>query len=133
MSDAPDDEPRSFRLSRGPSDLWALPVILGVLLFSIVAPIAYRWMMRTVLVVAAVLFLRYIVSIRRRLNTGALAPLSESFVETLIKIGVLGVWIWCLSRAFIAGEWLDAGLASILVAEVVYFEWLTSRRGRSDR
>lgn len=128
MSDAPDDEPRSFQISRGPSDLWILfaALVFGAVL--IIRPAAGPWIMRAGLIVFAFLLLRYVLSVRRLVLAGALDRSSSSIFGTAIALGVLGFWIWYVSRGFLAGKWIDAGLASILVAEVTYLEWLKRRR-----
>jgi hypothetical protein len=97
----------------------------------IVAPAAGPWIMRAGLVVAAFLLLQYILSVRRLVLAGAWGPSPGSMVRTAIALGVLGFWIWYLARGFLAGKWIDAGIASVLVAEVTYLEWLKRRRGPS--
>jgi hypothetical protein len=131
MSDASDDEPRSFQLSRGSSDLWMLFAALAYGAVLIIAPAAGLWIMRAGLIAAAALLLRYILSVRRLVIAGAWSPSSSSMPGTVIALGVLGFWIWYLARSFLAGKWIDAGIASILVAEVTDLEWLKRRRGPS--
>ena len=133
MSDAPDDEPRSFQLSRGPSDLWILFAALAFGAVLMVAPAAGPWIMRAGLIAAAFLLLQYILSVRRLVLAGAWERSAGSIVGTAIALGVLCFWIWYLARGFLAGTWIDAGIASVLVAEVTYVEWLKRRRGPSGR
>ncbi len=129
MKNARKDEPQSFQLSRGPSDLW---IFVGVLAFGVVliiAPAAVPWVIRVVIVAAAVVLWLLIRSVRRLVVAGAWTPASKSILGTIFSLSVLGFWIWLLARGFLGGEWLDATLASILVAEVTYLEWLKHRRG----
>jgi hypothetical protein len=60
---------------------------------------------------------------------GARTPSSSSIVGTFISLGVLGFWIWYIARGQLARKWIEGGLASILLAEFTYLEWLKSRRG----
>jgi hypothetical protein len=131
MRDAPDDEPRSFQLSRGPSELWILFAAIAFGVVLIIAPAAGPWIMRAGLIVFAFLLLRYILAVRRLSLAGTWEPSSSGILRTGIALGVLGFWIWYLARGFLAGKWIDAGLASILVAETTYLEWLKRRRGPS--
>ena len=128
MRDAPDDEPRSFQLSRGPSELWILFAAIAFGVVLIIAPAAGPWIMRAGLIVFAFLLLRYILAVRRLSLAGTWEPSSSGILRTWIALGVLGFWIWYLARGFLAGKWIDAGLASILVAEITYLEWLKRRR-----
>jgi hypothetical protein len=74
--------------------------------------------MRAGLLVAAILFWGYIRSVRRLILAGAFTRPPGDAIGTLIAFAVLGFWIWYIARGFFSGHWIDAGLASILVAEV---------------
>src|SRR4051812_10764513 len=124
MRNVPDDEPRSFRLSRGPSDVWILFAVIAYGAVILVVPAAGPWIMRTGMVILAFFFGRYLQAVRRLVHAGAWTPSPSTFVGTVIGLGVLGVWIWYLGRGFLAGKWIDAGIASVLVAERTYLEWL---------
>jgi hypothetical protein len=127
MSDAPDDEPRES------SDLWILfaALVFGAVL--IVSPAAATWIMRAGLLAAAVLMARYIRSVGPLVRAGAWRRSSGGMINALVGLAVLGFWIWYLARGFLAGKWIDAGLASILVAEFAYLEWLKRGRGGGRR
>jgi hypothetical protein len=104
MSDASDDEPRSFQLLRGSSDLWMLFAALAFGVVLIIAPAAGLWILRAGLIAAAALLLRYILSVRRLVIAGAWSPSSSSVPGTVVALGVLGFWIWYLARGFLAGK-----------------------------
>src|SRR2546423_6867430 len=115
-----DDEPRSFQLSRGRSDLSALffALVFGVVLIAV--PKAGPWIMRAMLVAGAVLLLFYIRSVRRLRGMVVWRSSLRGPFGVLIGLAVLGFWIWYLVRGFAAGKWLDASIASVLVAEFAY-------------
>ena len=124
MSDAPDNDPSES------SDLWILFAALAFGAVLIVSPAAARWIMRAGLLAAAVLLARYIHLVRPRAGASRRSS-GGTIINALVGLAVLGFWIWYLARGFLAGKWIDAGLASILVAEYTYLEWL--KRGRGGR
>ena len=136
MAKPPDDAPpRDFRLSRGPSDLWVLPAALAFGAALVFAPDAVPWIIRAALAGVAVLLLCDIPSARRLARAEGPAPPArgDGAAGTWVALGVLGFWVWYIARGFLAGAWIDAGLAAVLVAELTYLEWLRSRRGGRGR
>lgn len=129
MSRPSDDEPRSFFLSRGPSDIWLLFVALAVAIIFFAAPAVAPWIMRAAVLVVAITAFNLARSLRTIALAGQLEKQSISPVGTWIAIVVLAIWVWCLVQGFRAGKWIDAGLVSIVVAEFAYMEWLKFKYG----
>ena len=128
MSRAPNpNEPRSFRLSRGPSDLGTLFLVLAFGLLLIIAPLAARWVFRTVLLVVGLALLQCILALRG-LRPPALQPAQASDrIGTAILLVAIALWLWVIARMFIAGNWIDATLALLVVPQVLYIRWLHIR------
>jgi hypothetical protein len=128
-----DDQPRSFRLSHGRSDLW---ILLGVFVFGaivLVIPAAGPWIMRAMLIAAEVLLLVYIGYVRRLREVVIWRSSLGTPIGAVIGLAVLGFWIWYLAKGFLAGKWIDASIASVLIAEFAYLEWFKARHGHAGR
>jgi hypothetical protein len=126
-----DEEPRSFQLSRGRSGLSVLFFVLVFGVVLIVAPKAGPWIMRALLVTAAIILIYCIRSVRRLRSVASWGSSSRGPVRVLVGLAVLGLWIWYTARGFAAGKWIDASIASVLVAEFAYLEWFMASRGTS--
>ena len=101
----------------------------------IIAPAAGLWILRAGVAVMAVLLLRYLLSVRRLIDAGVRPSSSgggafDSMIGILVGLAVLGLWAWCIARAFVAGNRIDAALATVFVCELAYLEWLKSRSRR---
>lgn len=128
-----DEEPRSFHLSRGRSDL---PTLFFVLLFGvilIVSPKTALWVIRVILVAVAV-GLFYFIRLERKLR-GVLFRRSSPWNPFVALLGaaVLGIWIWKVVRVFASGNWIEAAIFSVLIAEFAYLIWFRARHGAASR
>src|SRR5687768_2628126 len=101
MNDPRDQtEPRSFRLSRGPSDLGALLFALAFGLLLVIAPLAARWLYRAALVAVILLMFGLIRSLRRlRATPPPRRPLTiGDHLSTALALVVLSLWVWHIAR-----------------------------------
>ena len=128
MSDTQDEKLRSFRLSRGPSDLGTLFFAFAFGAVLLISPPAARWIMRALTVVYLALLFQIILSVRRLRRHAPPPPSAPDRSGTIVALAVLAVWVWVIARSFSAGLWLDATLIALVIAEFVYLEALKSRR-----
>ena len=122
------DNPRTFRLSGGRSDLWMLLFALVLFIVFAVAPDLGHWIVRAIFIAVALLMFRAILLIRQgpRIERPAL-PLPGPLLFVLGTL-ILGMWIWKLVLGFRAGHWIDASIMSMIVAEAGYFLFLVAFR-----
>jgi hypothetical protein len=128
-----DEQPRSFQLGRGRSDLVILflALIFGVVLIA--APEAGQWIMRAILVTAEVLLIFCIWWVRQLRGIVAWRSSLRSPLGALVGLAVLGFWIWSLARGFSAGKWVDASITAVVLAEFAYLEWFVAIRSPIER
>ena len=128
MSDI-DEEPRSFRLSRGRSDLSSLFVGLLFGAILIASPTAGLWIWRVILVGCAAWLFFEIRSVRRLRGVVAWQSSFRDPLGVLMGVAILGVWVWYVARGFAAGQWIDPSIGAVIVAEGAYIEWFKARHG----
>ena len=125
MNDPAEPEhPRSFRLSRGPSDLGSLFFALAFGLVLIIAPLAARWLYRAIILLFALFLLRYILALHRLGPPVPPRTTRKDPIGNAIVVGVILVWIWVIARMFAAGNWIDAMLTTLVVPPALYLRWL---------
>jgi len=125
LDDFSNTHQRSFRLSRGPRDLWVLFAVIAFGFALIVAPASGPWIMRAGLLVFVFVLLRMIRSVRRLVRAGEWRPSSGGFFHTVAMIGFLAFWVWCIILGLLNGNWIDALLFTALFVQVAYLVWLS--------
>lgn len=129
MKSSEPSKPKSFRLSRGDSDLWLLLFAIGFFVLCFYSEGMAIWVMRGIMF-AGVVFLVSVLIFLSSAKSCKYVVRDVSMASILARIAVLGLWVLYLWRGFQEGAYIDMSLATSFVIAFTILEIVGIRNGR---
>ncbi|MFA7235377.1 MAG: hypothetical protein WC058_00815 [Phycisphaeraceae bacterium] len=129
MNSSEPPKPKSFRLSRGRSDLGLLLFAIGLFVLGFYYESMALWVMRGIGFTTIVLLVWFLVLILSDKSRKYVVP-DAGLASILARIAVLGFWAFYLWRGFQAGSYIDTLLCAMFVIVFAILEMVGIRNRR---